>query len=118
MNTLQVTQDQKENIYVGIDMHKQSWNISIMSDCLELKSFSQLPDPEVLVSYLHKHFPGARYQSAYEPGFSEFWAHRKLVALSIENIVVNPGDVPTTDKEKKQKRDGPDCRKIARSLRN
>lgn len=120
MNLLQDTQasGEAENIYVGIDVHKKSWSVSIMSDYLELKSFSQPPDPEVLVSYLHKHFPDAHYQSAYESGFSGFWAHRKLVALGIENIVVNPSDVPTTDKEKKQKRDAIDCRKIARSLRN
>lgn len=33
-------------------------------------------------------------------------------------IVVNPCDVPTTDKEKKQKRDPLDSRKIARALKN
>lgn len=118
MNELQDTKDQRENIYVGIDVHKKSWSISIMSDYLELKSFSQPPEPKVLASYLRKHFPGARYQSAYESGFSGFWAHRALVSLGVENIVINPSDIPTTDKEKKQKRDAVDCRKIARSLRN
>lgn len=118
MKELQDTQDQRENIYVGIDVHKKSWSVSIMSDHLELKSFSQPPEPKVLSNYLHKHFPGAHYQSAYESGFSGFWAHRALVSLGIENIVVNPSDIPSTDKEKKQKRDAVDCRKIARSLRS
>ncbi|MEM9858632.1 MAG: IS110 family transposase [Bacteroidota bacterium] len=118
MNELQDTQDQRENIYIGIDVHKKSWSVSIMSDHLELKSFSQPPEPKVLSNYLHKHFPGARYQSAYESGFSGFWAHRALVSLGVENIVVNPSDIPSTDKEKKRKRDTVDCRKIARSLRS
>ena len=118
MHVLQDTENEKENIYVGIDVHKKSWSVAIMSDYLELKTFSQPPEPSVLAGYLHKHFPGARYQSAYESGFSGFWVHRELVALGIENRVVNPSDIPTTDKEKKQKRDAIDCRKIARSLRS
>jgi hypothetical protein len=32
--------------------------------------------------------------------------------------VVNPADIPTTDKERKQKEDKRDSRKIARSLEN
>ena len=118
MHVLQDTENEKENIYVGIDVHKKSWSVAIMSDYLELKTFSQPPEPSVLAGYLQKHFPGARYQSAYESGFSGFWVHRELVALGIENRVVNPSDIPTTDKEKKQKRDAIDCRKIARSLRS
>jgi transposase len=120
MKVLQDNQEQKEleAIYVGIDVHKKSWSVSIMSDYLELKSFSQPPEPSVLANYLQSHFPGARYQSAYESGFSGFWAHRALEKLGVENIVVNPSDIPTTDKEKRQKRDPIDCRKIARSLRS
>jgi transposase len=71
-----------------------------------------------LVDYLTKHFSGGKFHSAYEAGYSGFWAHRALTKLGIENIVVNPSDVPTTDKEKKRKRDAVDCRKIARALRN
>jgi transposase len=37
---------------------------------------------------------------------------------NIRCIVVNPADIPTTDKEKKQKTDKRDSRKIAKSLRN
>ena len=120
MNLSQVNEDGEisENIYVGIDVHKKSWSISIMSEFAELKAFTQPAEPEVLASYLKKYFPDARYYSAYESGFSGFWAHRQLEASGIHNIVVNPSDIPTTDKEKKQKRDAIDCRKIAKSLRN
>ena len=120
MNLSQVSEDGEisENIYVGIDVHKKSWSVSIMSEFAEFKPFTQPPDPAVLASYLKKHFPEAHFKSAYESGFSGFWAHRQLEALGIENLVVNPSDIPTTDKEKKQKRDAIDCRKIAKSLRN
>jgi len=36
----------------------------------------------------------------------------------VKNIVANPADIPTTDKERKQKEDKRDSRKIARSLEN
>jgi len=38
--------------------------------------------------------------------------------LGVKNIVANPADIPTTDKERKQKEDKRDSRKIARSLEN
>ena len=92
-----------ECIYVGIDVHKKQWNVSIMSSFKEHKTFVQPPDPKILGNYLKEHFPNASYQSVYEAGFSGFWIDNALKNEGIENIVVNPSDVPTTDKEKKQK---------------
>ena len=43
-------------------------------------------------------------------------AHRKLIELGIKNIVVNPADIPTTDKDRRQKEDARDSRKIAKGL--
>ncbi|GHS94659.1 hypothetical protein FACS1894207_3260 [Bacteroidia bacterium] len=88
-----------------------------MSEHLEHKTFSQKPEVGDLANYLKQNFPGANYYSAYEAGFSGFWAHRDLEKLQIHNIVVNAADIPTTQKEKAQKTDKRDSRKIARSLR-
>ena len=107
-----------QNIYVGIDVHLKSWTVSILSGHLHHKTFVQPPSPEALSSYLHAHFPNGNYLSAYEAGFSGFWAHYKLVEMGIQNIVVNPADVSTSQKERLQKTDAVDSRKIARSLRN
>ena len=85
-----------QNIYVGIDVHLKSWTVSILSGHLHHKTFVQPPSPEALSSYLHSHFPNGNYLSAYEAGFSGFWAHYKLVAMGIQNIVVNPADVSTS----------------------
>jgi transposase len=67
---------------------------------------------------LVKNFPGATYHSAYEAGFSGFWTHNKLKEMGINSIVVNAADIPTTGKEKVQKEDARDSKKIARSLRS
>ena len=107
-----------QNIYVGFDVHLKSWKVTIMTDRLTHKTFSQPPQPKVLYQYLTKTFPGGTYHSAYEAGFCGYWIHNSLKALGVHSIVVNPADIPTTDKEKVLKEDARDSRKIARSLRN
>jgi len=107
-----------QNIYVGFDVHLKSWKVTIMTEGLTHKTFSQSPKPELLNNYLVKNFPGGTYHSAYEAGFCGYWIHNKLKSLGINSIVVNPADIPTTDKEKVQKEDARDSRKIARSLRS
>jgi transposase len=107
-----------QSIYVGIDVHKKDWKVSIMTSELSYKTFSSVPKAEKLSAYLKNTFPGATYYSAYEAGFSGFWLHKELTNLGIHSIVVNPADIPTTDKERKQKEDLRDSRKIAQSLRS
>lgn len=107
-----------QNIYTGIDVHLKSWKITVMLEHMEYKTFSQDPDVDILCGYLNRNFPGGNYLSAYEAGFCGFSLHRELERNGIKNIVVNPADIPTTDKDKKQKEDKRDSRKIARSLRN
>jgi len=105
-----------QNIYIGLDTHLKSWKATIRVGDTFYKTFTQDPDSEILSKYLKKKFPGANYFSAYEASFSGFSAHRELNKLGIKNIVVNPADIPTTDKERKQKEDARDSRKIAEQL--
>lgn len=107
-----------QNIYMGFDVHLKSWQVTLMSDAMTLKTFVMPPQPEVLSNYLHINFPKATYHSAYEAGFSGLWAHYKLQELGINNIVVNAADIPGTQKDKLQKEDKRDSRKIARCLRS
>lgn len=107
-----------QQIYVGMDVHKKSWSISIYTEQFEHKTFSQPPEVGVLVNYLKRNFPGAAYKTVYEAGFSGFWIHDRLQEQGIPCLVVNPADVPTKDKERAGKTDRVDCRKLARSLRS
>jgi transposase len=107
-----------QNIYVGLDVHLKSWKVTIMAEKLHHKTFSQPPKPEILCQYLKKNFPGGSYYSAYEAGFCGYWIHNRLVLLGINSMVVNAADIPMTNKEKVQKTDVRDSRKIARSLRS
>lgn len=105
-------------IFASIDVHKKNWVSSIFTKHHEHKTFSQNPDPDILINYLKRNFPEADYYSVYEAGYCGFWIHEALVAAGIHNIVINPADVPTKDKERKHKNNRVDSRKLARALRN
>ena len=70
-----------QSIYVGIDVHLKSWKVTIMTEKLNHKTFSQNPNPELLCQYLTRNFPGGQYYSAYEAGFCGYWIHNKLTSL-------------------------------------
>ncbi|MFP4622417.1 MAG: IS110 family transposase [Bacteroidales bacterium] len=107
-----------QTFYVGIDCHKKSWKVTILSEHYEHKTISQNPDPDLLAGYLKRNFPGGNYQAVYEAGFSGFDACRRLKQLGVDCKVIHPADVPTNQKERVQKTDKADSRKLARSLRN
>ena len=107
-----------KNIYVGLDVHKKSWSVTVLLDEIEHRTFTTPPKASVVSDYLKKHFPGGTYISAYECGFSGYKTHRDLVEQGVQNIVINPADVPINNKEKTTKTDKVDSRKIAKGLRN
>jgi len=107
-----------EVFYVGLDVHKRSWNVTVRSNHMKLKTFSMEPSPKKLFATLSKNWPGGKYVSVYEAGFCGFWIHKQLCDLGIENIVIHAADVPTTHKEKVTKTDKVDSGKLARELEN
>jgi transposase len=107
-----------QHVFVGLDVHKRSWIVAIITEQADFKTFTQPPNVKLLVNYLHRHFPNATYHCVYEAGYCGYWIHDELRAHGIDCIVINPADVPTTDKEKKHKTNKVDGRKLARSLRN
>jgi len=104
-------------VYIGLDVHKKSWSVSIHTAACEHKTFTQPPDADLLVNYLRRNFPGASYHLVYEAGYSGFWVHDQMREKGVACTVANPADVPTKEKERRTKRDRIDCRKLARSLR-
>jgi len=118
MNNISKLDFTGQHLYIGMDVHKKSWSVCIMTDHFEHKTFTQPPDVGVLVSYLKRNFPGATYRAVYEAGFSGFWTHDRLREYGVDCIIANPADVPTKDKERAGKTDAIDCRKLARCLRS
>lgn len=107
-----------QSIYAGIDCHLKSWTVTIFIGQTFYKTFSMDPKANKLSKYLQSNFPEGDYHTAYEAGFCGFSVHRGLASEGINNIIVNAADIPTTDKEKKQKEDKRDSKKIAKALSN
>jgi transposase len=104
--------------FVGIDVHKNNWKVCVLGDHGYRKEFSCDPIPSVLRSALVKLLPDFEFQCAYEAGFCGFWIHDALNIMEGFNcIVVNAADIPTSDKERAQKEDRRDARKIATHLK-
>ena len=102
------------DLYVGIDVHKTKWQVAVYHDGLVLGNVSMNASCDGLVAYLHKHYEGACLHCVYESGAFGFTLCRHLWAAGIDCIVVNPADIPGTDKEKRRKTDVIDARKLAR----
>jgi len=107
-----------KNFFIGIDVHKKHWTVTIRHNGLALKTFSLNPDPELLYHFLNKHYPHANFHIAYEIGHCGFWIYRKFQQLGLDCIVVNPSDIPSAHKEKDRKTDHIDSHKLARELEN
>lgn len=105
-----------KTIYVGMDVHLKSWDISVFFDQQHLWSFHQPPDTFKLVSTLRNAYPNATLCCAYEAGFSGYWIQRQLQEVGICCLVVNPADVPQTDKGRKTKTDRSDSKRIGKAL--
>jgi transposase len=96
-----------KTVFLGIDVHKKTYSVAAMCEGVIVKKATIEANPEGLVAFCKKYFPGASIESAYEAGFSGFNLHRVLVKNSIENIVVHAAgvEVSSRDKVKTDKRD-------------
>jgi transposase len=108
-----------QNFYIGIDVHKKQWTISVISMNMLLKTYVSIdPTPDTLLKFIQRRYPDGNYYAVYEAGFSGFWAARELNRIGIHCIVTHPADVPTKQKERLNKNDRVDSKKLARSLSN
>lgn len=103
-------------IFCGLDVHKKNWRVNIQDCEFELENFSQDPAPDILYKHLVRKYPGASYKVCYEAGFSGFSAQRWLSQQGVNCLVVNAADVATNHKEKHQKNDTIDARKLCEHL--
>ena len=107
-----------QQFFIGIDVHKKSWKVTIRSGKIVLKTFSMNPSPMELYKHMNRNYPGGEYYSVYEAGFSGYWTHRELKKYGFKSIIVAPTNVPTSGKERLIKTDKIDSRKLARELEN
>lgn len=104
-------------IFIGLDIHKQSWSVSIQSDLFFHKTYSMPSIAEDLYQYVEKYFPDHEVHLVYEAGCCGFSAARYFLNLGWTVLVVNPADVKKGDKERYQKTDAIDSKMLSNQLK-
>lgn len=93
MNSKQKEIFKGEKIFVGIDMHKRSWHITIRTKSIELFNGSIPGRWEALRKLLHRYKTENIY-TVYEAGYFGFWLHDHLIKYGVNCLVTPPSLVP------------------------
>jgi hypothetical protein len=67
-----------QKIFVGIDVHKTTWEVAVLTESGLLRRHSQESSAKVLFDFLRKHYPDGEYHAVYESGFSGFATYYAL----------------------------------------
>jgi len=105
-----------KQIFVGIDVHKKEWSVTLFYEKNYLRTFRQPSSVDALEKLLRRDYPGAEYLCGYESGFSGFWIQRQLQSRGVNCYVLHAADIPQTNKHKTTKTDSIDSHSIAQSL--
>ena len=54
-----------QNIFVGIDVHLKSWTVTILTEELTHKTFTQPACADTLNNYLKRNFPSGTFNSVF-----------------------------------------------------
>lgn len=103
-------------LFIGIDVHKKRWQVAVLCEGIVLSNTSIAASGDELIAFLLRHYPGATYRCVYECGAWGFTLCRQLRAAGMECILVNPSDIPGSDKERRSKSDPIDARRMAKAL--
>lgn len=105
-------------VYIGIDIHKRSWKIKTATELFDGKSFTCPPDSLTLKNWIDKNYPNHGVTVAYEAGCCGYSSHRDFIDVGWASLVINPADIPSTNKSIHQKNDKLDAKKICKELKD
>jgi len=101
-------------ISIGIDVHKESWQVTAISEAEEL-FHGRMPGDYLALRKLLDRFVDCQVRVAYEAGPCGFGLYERLRADGIDALVVPPSLIPV-ESGNKVKTDRRDSRKLARLL--
>jgi len=93
-----------KNLFIGIDVHKKRWVVTIRSYDLELKTFSMIADANKLEEVFSNNYRGALIHIVYECSFSGFWVYDYFkekgydIIVTPTNRIFRDGSLVKTDK--------------------
>jgi transposase len=94
-----------KDLFIGLDVHKKSWAITIRNEHGVLKRFSMKSDASSFISYIQLHYPGYNVTCCYESCCCGYHIYRSLTEAGFTVLVVNPGDLPRINKQSSSKTD-------------
>ncbi|MFQ5798913.1 MAG: IS110 family transposase [Bacteroidota bacterium] len=100
-------------IYVGMDVHKREWVVTVLCQGEELYHATVVPDPAALVRVL-KRFQASEVHTVYEAGPTGYGLHDALTEAGFDSMVTPPSLVPHVGG--RVKTDRRDSRKLASML--
>ncbi len=98
-------------LFVGIDLHRVTWHVTIRTEDVELFSGGIPGRWDALKKLLDK-YGEYRISVVYEAGYFGFWLHDRLVAYGVECTVTPPSLIPQ-EYGNRVKTDRRDSRKLA-----
>ena len=101
----------RDQVYVGLDVHKRSIYAAIRVNGVEVKTHSMPAEPVMVVKLLEKYRPGLK-KVVYEAGPTGYGLARRLLKEGFPAEVIAPGKMLKAAQEG-AKSDRLDCRKLA-----
>jgi transposase len=82
-----------EDLFIGIDLHKARWHVTIRRADVELFC-GGIPGEWEALRRLLDGYGGNRIEAVYEAGCFGFWLYDRLVEYGVECLVTPPSLVP------------------------
>jgi len=101
----------EKKVYVGIDVHKENWHITIRTLGEEVFN-GRIPGSYISFKKVLDRYRGNSVKVAYEAGPFGFWLYDRLTEENMEALVVPPSTIPV-ESGNKVKTDKRDSRKLA-----
>jgi len=100
-----------EDLFVGIDIHKRTWHVTVQTVDIELFCGS-IPGKWEALNRLLNRFKGYKIKVVYEAGYFGFWLYDRLTGRGIDCIVTPPSLIPM-EYGNRVKTDRRDSRKLS-----
>src|SRR5687768_17100443 len=105
-----------KHLFIGMDVHKKTWAVTIQEEQIILKRFTIEANADVLIAYVSKHFPKHEVECCYEACCCGYHIYHALIKAGWQVLVVNPGDIPRSNKQTTTKTDRVDSAYLAKQL--
>jgi len=105
-----------KHLFIGLDVHKKTWAVTIQEQQLILKRFSMEADADLLIAYVSRHYPNHQVVCCYEACCLGLGIYHALTKAGWTVLVVNPADIPRGNKQCTTKTDKVDSACLAKQL--